>query len=165
MSFIGDVVGGSGAKKAADYNAALIDRNAKIKDQEAQQGYQVFADYDLKKFDDMAARVDATVRASSAARGVELTGTAYDILLENKLNLDRDRNMMFYNAEVKKDRTLNDAINMRAEASMQRYKGQVAQSVGYFNAMGSLLNMGTSIYTAGASGGQWGNATKPTTTS
>jgi hypothetical protein len=153
MSFIGDIVGGNGAKKAADYNAQLIDRNAKIKDQEAQQGYQVFADYDLKKFDNMAANVDATVRASFGARGVEMTGTAYDVLLENKLNLDRDRNMMFYNAEVKKDRTLNDAINMRAEAAMQRYKGAVAQSVGMWNAFGDLIKTGTSIYTGGGGSG------------
>ena len=50
--------------------------------------------------------------------------------------------MMQYNAEVAKDQKYNDAINMRAEASIERYRGKVARKVSYYQAGQSLLSTG-----------------------
>ena len=59
--------------------------------------------------------------------------------MENELNLERDRDMLKYNAEVDRDRKLNEAINTRAEANIERYKGKVARKVSYYQAGQSLL--------------------------
>ena len=47
--------------------------------------------------------------------------------------------MLKYNAEVDRDRKLNEAINTRAEANIERYKGKVAIKVSYYQAGQSLL--------------------------
>ena len=65
-----------------------------------------------------------------------------DVLFENELRLETDRDMMQYNAEVAKQQKENDAINLRAEADIERYRGKVARKVSYFKAGQSLLNTG-----------------------
>jgi hypothetical protein len=39
------------AAKASNYNAALLERDAKVQEQNAEQGYKVFEQYDLPRFD------------------------------------------------------------------------------------------------------------------
>jgi len=63
--------------------------------------------------------------------------------------MERDRDMLKYNAEVARDQKYNDAINKRAEASMERWRGQVARKASYYAAGQSLLNIGTQTKTAG----------------
>ena len=70
-------------------------------------------------------------------------------MMDNELNMERDRDMMKYNAEVARDQKYNDAINKRAEASMERWRGKVAKKASYYAAGQSLLNLGTSTKTAG----------------
>ena len=41
MSFFGDLMAGKAAQNAANFNAKLTEDNAKIKEQEAKQGYAV----------------------------------------------------------------------------------------------------------------------------
>ena len=50
--------------------------------------------------------------------------------------------MLKYNAEVARDQKYNDAINARAEASIERFRGKVAKRASYFAAGQSLLNFG-----------------------
>ena len=45
MSFFGALIGGKAAQQAANYNAALMERDAQIKEQEAKQGYAVSVSY------------------------------------------------------------------------------------------------------------------------
>jgi len=140
MSFVGDLLGGQAARKAADYNANLIERDAKLKEQEGDQAWKVYEQFDLPRFNDAAEASTGAARASTAARGVDVgSGSAYEIVLENEINLERDRTMMKFNAQNAKDRKYNEATNARAEAAIQRYRGQVAQTASYFNAASSLL--------------------------
>jgi len=59
--------------------------------------------------------------------------------MDNALNFERDRDMLKYNALVKKEQLENEAVMKRAEARVERYRGQVAQTVSYFKAGESLL--------------------------
>ena len=140
MSFFGDLIGGRAAQNAANYNAALTDRNAKIKEQEAKQGYAVYTRFDLPRFNDSAEKLTGAIRTNYATSGVESSGTVLEVLFENELRLETDRDMMQYNAEVAKQQKENDAINLRAEADIERYRGKVAKKVSYYQAGQSLLN-------------------------
>ena len=140
MSFFGDLMGGKAAQKAANYNAALLDRDAKIKEQEAKAGYAVYTKFDLPRFNDNADKLRGQINTTYATSGVELSGTPLEVLFENELNLEIDRDMMQYNAEVARDQKYNDAINLRAEANIERYRGAVAKKVSYYQAGQSLLN-------------------------
>tara|TARA_Y100001938_G_C7982398_1_gene375086 strand:+ start:25 stop:465 length:441 start_codon:yes stop_codon:yes gene_type:complete len=142
MSFFGDILGGRAAQAGRNYNAALLDRDAKIKDQEAKQSYQVYTTYDLPKFNYQADQLEGSIKTSYAASGAELSGSVSEVLFENALNVERDRDMLKYNAEVARDQKYNDAINARAEASIERFRGKVAKRASYFAAGQSLLNFG-----------------------
>ena len=57
MSFFGDLLQGRAAQQAANYNASLLDRDAKIKEQKGKQGYAVYTNYELPKFNDSADKI------------------------------------------------------------------------------------------------------------
>ena len=140
MSFFGDIIGGKAANEAAQFNARLTERDAKIKEQEAKQGYAVYTKFDLPRFNDNAEKLTGAIRTNFATSGVETSGTVLEVLFENELRLETDRDMMQYNAEVAKQQKENDAINLRAEAAIERYRGKVAKKVSYYQAGQSLLN-------------------------
>ena len=139
MSFFGDLIAGQGAAKAANYNASLLERDAKVTEQNAEQGYKVFQEYDLPRFDYYAEKQQAALRTSTLGSGVEYSGSALAIALENQIMIDTDRDMMQYNAEIQKEAGLNQAIMQRAEANVERFRGRVAKRASYFQAAGSLL--------------------------
>jgi hypothetical protein len=140
MSFFGDLIAGQGAAKAANYNASLLERDAKVQEQNAEQGYKVFQEYDLPRFDYYAEKQQAALRTSTLGSGVEYTGSALAIALENQIMIDTDRDMMQYNAEIQREAGLNQAIMQRAEANVERFRGRVAKKASYFQAAGSLLS-------------------------
>jgi len=142
MSFFGDLMGGRAAQQAANYNAALKDRDAQIKEQEGKAGYAVYTKFDLPRFNDNADKLRSQIVTDYATSGVTYSGSVLETLMENELNLERDRDMMKYNAEVARDQKYNEAINQRAEANIERYRGKVAKKVSYYQAGQSLLNTG-----------------------
>ena len=89
-----------------------------------------------------ADKLTGQITTNYASSGVTYSGSVLEVLLENELNLERDRDMMKYNAEVARDQKYNEAINQRAEASIERYRGKIAKKVSYYQAGQSLLNLG-----------------------
>ena len=139
MSWVGDLVTGSSQNKIAKANAALMERDAVVLEQRAQQGYKVYEKFDLPQIYALETKSTGDIRTGYAVRGVTEEGTGYRVLMDNALNFERDRDMLEYNALVKKEQLENEAVMKRAEARVERYRGQVAQTVSYFKAGESLL--------------------------
>ena len=139
MSWVGDLVTGSSQNKIAKANAALMERDAVVLEQRAQQGYKVYEKFDLPQIYALETKSVGDIRTGYAIRGVTEEGTGYRVLMDNALNFARDRDMLEYNALVKKEQLENQAVMKRAEARVERYRGQVAQTVSYFKAGQSLL--------------------------
>ena len=139
MSWVGDLVTGSSQNKIAKANAALMERDAVVLEQQAQQGYKVYEKFDLPQIYALETKSTGDIRTGYAVRGVTEEGTGYRVLMDNALNFERDRDMLKYNALVKKEQLENEAVMRRAEARVERYRGQVAQTVSYFKAGQSLL--------------------------
>ena len=139
MSFVGDLITGQSQKKIANANAALLERDAVVLEQRAQQGYKVYEKFDLPQIYALETKSVGDIRTGYAIRGVTEEGTGYRVLMDNALNFERDRDMLKYNALVKKEQTENEAVMRRAEARVERYRGQVAETVSYFKAGASLL--------------------------
>ena len=139
MSFVGDLITGSSQNKIAKANAALMERDAVVLEQRAQQGYKVYEKFDLPQIYALETKSTGDIRTGYAVRGVTEEGTGYRVLMDNALNFERDRDMLEYNALVKKEQLENQAVMKRAEARVERYRGQVAQTVSYFKAGQSLL--------------------------
>jgi len=139
MSFVGDLITGQSQKKIANANAALIERDAVVLEQKAKQGYKVYEKFDLPQIYSLETKSVGDIRTGYAVRGVTEEGTGLRVFMDNALNFARDRDMLEYNALVKKEQLENAAVMKRAEARVERYRGQVAETVSYFKAGASLL--------------------------
>lgn len=139
MSFVGDLITGQSQKKIANANAALLERDAVITRQRAEQGYKVYEKFDLPQIYALETKSVGDIRTGYAIRGVTEEGTGYRVLMDNALNFERDRDMLKYNALVKKEQGDNEAVMKEAEARVERYRGRVAETVSYFKAGASLL--------------------------
>ena len=146
MSFFGDIFAGNAAMSAANYNASIIERNLLIKKQEAEQIMSVHNTYNLPKFDRTIEQIQSTTQVHYLKGGVTLEGTPDEVLYEQELELQTDRDVMTYNAENARDQKYNEAIMMQAEADMQRWRGKVAKKASYFAAGQSLLETGALFY-------------------
>ena len=139
MSFVGDLITGQSQKKIANANASLLERDALVTRQRAEQGYKVYEKFDLPQIYALETKSVGDIRTGYAVRGVTEEGTGLRVFMDNALNFARDRDMLEYNALVKKEQLENEAVMRRAEARVERYRGQVAQTVSYFKAGQSLL--------------------------
>ena len=145
MSFFGDIFAGKSQYEASQFNAKIIERNKKIKDQEAKQIMSVLNEYSLPKFDKTIDEIQGKTTTAYLTSGVELSGSVLDALYSQQLELDRDRDIMIYNAENAVDRAENEAIQMQAEADLARWKGKVAKKASYYAAGQSLLDLGFKV--------------------
>jgi hypothetical protein len=139
MSFVGDLITGQSQKKIANANAALLERDAVVTRQRAEQGYKVYEKFDLPQIYALETKSVGDIRTGYAIRGVTEEGTGYRVLMDNALNFARDRDMLEYNALVKKEQLENAAVMKEAEARAERYRGRVAETISYFRAGSSLL--------------------------
>jgi hypothetical protein len=139
MSFVGDLITGQSQKKIANANAALLERDAVVTRQRAEQGYKVYEKFDLPQIYALETKSVGDIRTGYAIRGVTEEGTGYRVLMDNALNFARDRDMLEYNALVKKEQLENAAVMKEAEARVERYRGRVAETISYFRAGSSLL--------------------------
>jgi spore germination cell wall hydrolase CwlJ-like protein len=149
MSFVGDLITGQSQKNISKYNASLMERDAQVLEQKAQQGYKVYEKFDLPQIYSLETKSVGDIRTGYAIRGVTEEGTGIRVLMDNALNFARDRDMLEYNALVKKEQLENEAVMKRAEARVERYRGQVAETISYFKAGSSLLgdvSTGQKIY-------------------
>ena len=145
MSFFGDIFAGKSQYEASKFNAKIIERNAKIKEQEAEQIMSVHNEYSLPKFDRTIEEIQGKTTTAYLSSGVELSGSVLDALYSQQLELDRDRDIMIYNAENAVDRAENEAIQMRADADLARWRGKVAKKASYYAAGQSLLDLGFKV--------------------
>lgn len=139
MSFVGDLITGQSQKKIANANAALLERDAIVLKQRAEQGFKVYEKFDLPQLYSLETKSVGDIRTGYAIRGVTEEGTGYRVLMDNALNFARDRDMLEYNALVKKEQLDNAAVMKEAEARVERYRGRVAETISYFKAGSSLL--------------------------
>jgi len=142
MSFFGDIFGGKAAMQAANYNAKIMERNAKIKEQEAEQIMSVHNNYNLPKFDKTIDQIQGQTTVAYLSSGAAYSGTVIDALYAQELELQTDKDIMTYNAENARDKKENEAIQMRADADLARWRGKVAKKASYYAAGQSLLTTG-----------------------
>ena len=148
MSFFGDIFAGKSQQAAANYNAKILERNAKIDEQRAEQLMSVHNDYSLPKFDKTVEEIQGKTTVAYLSSGAAMSGTVLDALYDQELELQRDRDNLQYNAENARDQAYNDAIQKRADADLARWRGKVAKKASYYAAGASLLDLGTKFMTA-----------------
>ena len=147
MSFFGDIFAGKSQNAAMQYQAKIDERNAKIKDQEAKQIMSIHNEYTVPKFDKTIEEIQGKTRVAYAGGGADMSGTVLTSLYEQELELQTDKDIMQFNAENARDTKENEAIQLRADADLARWRGKVAKKASYYAAGASLLSTATPFIT------------------
>lgn len=115
---------GAAQKQAADYNAAVARNDAlAAQHQAASESRQISRRNRLRA---------ATRRARFAASGIELSGSAEDVMFDSAVQDELDRQNALYRGQLRSNRSL-------AEAELQEAAGRNARRTSYMNAAGTLL--------------------------
>ena len=117
-----------------EYNAGIYESQAAVV-----AGQQKVANYQYGR---KAGKMRGTAVATTAAKGLDFSGSPLRIMAENESQLLFDQAINNYNLETQKN-------YYKSEAAMSRYSGGVAASTarsqGFSNAFTTLLSAGTSI--------------------
>ncbi len=145
MSWQMAVVGAIGAAQYQQqgaygkFNEAVNDRNAKVKEQEAQIIDDKLA-LDLSTFDKEFRKLEGSTIVQTAKSGVTQGGTAMRIRLANLEQAELEKEKIKYNAEIGKSRAFE-------EANFARIKGDVARQEAKIAQLGTISKTGTSLLT------------------
>lgn len=119
------VAAGENQKEMADYNAKVQENAAK----DAEQRGAIAADEQRQKTRQMIARQNAGMSASGLDTS---TGTPLDIQTQTAGMGELDALRIVNNAQ-------RQAAGLQAQADLDVFKGNTAQTAGYFGATGSIL--------------------------
>ena len=139
------IVGGIGAVQIAQqgaigkYNKAVANRNAVVKEQEA----QILDDklnLELAQFDKSFRKLQGTQVVNTLKSGATFSGTARNIALSNLYEAENEKNIARYNTEIGKSRKFEEANFARIQGDIARQRARLAQ-------LGTLTTVGTSLLT------------------
>ena len=121
------------------YNQAVANRNAEVKEQEA----QILDDklnLELSQFDKSFRKLQGTQVVNTLKSGADLSGTFRNIQLSNLYEAEVEKDIARYNTEIGKSRRFE-------EANFARISGEVARQSGRLAQIGTLAQTGTSLLT------------------
>lgn len=121
-------------QKQAAYNAEIYGQQAEmIKNKKKLQDYQ---------FNREAARARGSIIASTAGKGLLLSGSPAAILADTESQMQFDKAIMDYNLDVEANYATSGASYMRATGKAQ---SRLARFSGYSNAFSTILNTGATM--------------------
>ena len=99
VTAIASVAAAQQASAAGRYNQAVQERNAKVKEQEAEQAEKQL-DFDLARFDQQFVKLQGETKTAVLTSGVELSGSGLRILQYNSEQAEIEKNILDYNSKV-----------------------------------------------------------------
>lgn len=121
------------------YNQAMQNRNAQVKNQEAERLEQQL-EFDIARFDEQFEKLEGTQIVSTLKSGAELSGTALRIQRQNAEQAELQRNIMEYNSKVAQAQKME-------EANFARMQGTIARKTADAQALGLYAKAATTIGT------------------
>lgn len=152
VGVVGTMEQASAQKKAANYNAAVEENNAKVAEWNSRKATAEASNQasDIRR---QGARVLGSQRAAGAASGIDPSGTAADVSFDSLINTETDALLTKYRGKVDSWNSGVQANNNRASAQLYRSQGKSAQTAGLLSAVG------TGIGGLGQAAGQYGKFT------
>lgn len=139
LTVSGQLAAGRAAKKAADYNASISDRNAEALDitaENIERQNKIKTLQDRIKFKNLNDQTQMLYRGQGWAA---TTGTPLKRLLQNALRFEKDIEIQNYNSRVQQQKARENATNLRLQGELARMEGRAAQKISRYQAAGTLL--------------------------
>ena len=140
MSFVFDVAAGRQASALGKYNQSVQDRNALVKEQEA-EAIEKQKEFDIAKFDQQFSQLQGQTKTAVLKSGAELSGSGLNILRYNTEQAEIQKDVIDYNSKVAQSQKLEEANFARIQGVIARREGKIAQLGYYAKAGESLLRM------------------------
>ena len=137
VTAIASVAAAQQASAAGRYNQAVQERNAKVKEQEAEQAEKQL-DFDLARFDQQFVKLQGETKTAVLTSGVELSGSGLRILQYNSEQAEKKKNILDYNSKVAQSQKMEEANFARMSGQIARNEARAAQ-IGYYAKAGESL--------------------------
>tara|TARA_R100001443_G_scaffold325_2_gene1222 strand:- start:1293 stop:1757 length:465 start_codon:yes stop_codon:yes gene_type:complete len=140
LPFVGPALSLVAAKQASDigkFNQSVANRNAVIAKQEAEAQAKL-TEFNIAKFNQSFEKFQSTTKVAILKSGVEISGTALNILQSNAEQAELQRDVIEYNGKVAEAKKLEEANFARMSGSIARMQGR-QQAIGYLSQAGSSL--------------------------
>ena len=142
MSFVFDIAAAKQQSALSKYNQQVANRNALVKEQEA-EAIKKQTEFDIAKFDQQFEQLTGTTKVATLKSGVELSGSALNILRYNAEQAEVQKDVMDYNSKVAQSQKMEEANFARIQGVIARREGKIAALGSYARAGESLLRIGT----------------------
>ena len=137
MSFVFDVAAGRQANALGKYNQSVQDRNALIKEQEA-EAIEKQKEFDIAKFDQQFSQLQGQTKTAVLKSGAELSGSGLRVLRYNAEQAEIQKSVIDYNSRVAESQKMEEANFARIQGVIARREGKIAQ-LGYYAKAGQSL--------------------------
>ena len=137
MSFVFDVAAGKQASALGKYNQSVQDRNALIKEQEA-EAIEKQTEFDIAKFDQQFSQLQGQTKTAVLKSGAELSGSGLRVLRYNAEQAEIQKSVIDYNSRVAESQKMEEANFARIQGVIARREGKIAQ-LGYYAKAGQSL--------------------------
>ena len=142
MGFVFDIAAAQQQSALGKYNQQVQNRNALVKEQEA-EAIKKQTEFDIAKFDQQFEQLTGTTKVATLKSGVELSGSALNILRYNAEQAEVQKDVMDYNSKVAQSQKMEEANFARIQGVIARREGKIAALGSYARAGESLLRIGT----------------------
>ena len=142
MSFVFDIAAAQQVGALGKYNQDVSNRNALIKEQEA-EAIKKQTEFDVARFDQQFEQLTGQTKVATLKSGVELSGSALNILRYNAEQSEIQKDVMDYNSKVAQSQKMEQANFARIQGTIARREAKIAQLGYYAKAGESLLRIGT----------------------
>ena len=143
---VAGIFSGSAANKISKINAAVYQQQAAFMDvQKRMESERIDIQKNLEaaRFKRFKGSVNATFTARLASSGLDFSGSAVAVMVDNITQMGIDESIMKYNFEIGKATNEynmdKEKLGMMSTARAYNRQGQVAKMEGYSNAFSSML--------------------------
>jgi len=141
MSFVFDIAAAQQVSAMGKFNEAVYNRNAKIKEQEADAIAQQ-TEFDIARFDQSYQKLVGSTNVAAAKSGVERSGTFFNVQRYNAEQAEIQKDVIEYNSNVAQSQKIEEANFARITGQIKRQEARIAQLGYYAKAGESLLRIG-----------------------
>jgi len=134
------VLAGRQASSAGKYNQDVFNRNAEVKEQEAEIIRQR-TEYEIAQFDRKFAALQGQTKTAVLKSGADLSGSGLRILRSNAEQAEIEKDMIEYNSKVGQARAYEEANFARMQGNLARQQARAAE-FGYYAQAGTSLLTG-----------------------
>tara|TARA_Y100000401_G_scaffold92200_1_gene78247 strand:- start:927 stop:1361 length:435 start_codon:yes stop_codon:yes gene_type:complete len=141
MGFVFDIAAAQQMSALGKYNQSVQNRNALIKEQEA-EAIKKQTEFDIDRFDQQFERLTGQTKVATLKSGVQLSGSALNILRYNAEQAEIQKDVMNYNSQVAQSQKIEEANFARIRGQIERRRSRIGQLGAYARAGESLLRIG-----------------------